>query len=57
MADIEVGDNEGVMPRSVRLLFDLTKKENPLGKRLRKKEIHSLLLLLTGLQRENLRSA
>jgi kinesin family protein 4/21/27 len=33
VADIEVGDNEGVMPRSVRLLFELTKKESALGKK------------------------
>jgi kinesin family protein 4/21/27 len=32
-ANIEVGENEGVIPRSVRLLFELIKQEGNLGKK------------------------
>jgi len=33
VADIQVGENEGIMPRSVRLLFDLIKQESSIGKK------------------------
>ena len=32
-AQIETGPNEGIVPRSIRLLFDLIKQESNLGRK------------------------